>query len=93
MQSSSNPPPESPDDLSPEWTEYENRWAVRVADFEDLDAATRFLRRRKEIFREAQALGIDREMLTPFAPDTPGFEARVKAAFERLASVAGFAAE
>lgn len=81
---------DTPDTLSPEWAAYESNWAVDVADFGDPLAASQFLIRRKRIFRAAQAAGISKDMLTPFAPDKPGFEARVKQAF---LSVAGVVAE
>jgi hypothetical protein len=55
--------------------------------------AARFLARRKRIFAEARAQGFPKEMLAGFHPDKPGFEDRVGAAFARLASVAGTAAE
>lgn len=81
---------DTPDTLSPEWAAYESTWAIDVADFGDPLAASQFLIRRKRIFRAAQAAGISKDMLTPFAPNKPGFEARVKEAF---LSVAGVAAE
>ncbi|MGL4412720.1 hypothetical protein [Roseinatronobacter monicus] len=81
---------DTPDALSPEWAAYESAWAIDVADFGDPLAASQFLIRRKRIFRAAQAAGISKDMLTPFAPNKPGFEARVKEAF---LSVAGVAAE
>jgi len=83
-------PDDTPDALSPEWAAYESAWAIDVADFGDPLAASQFLIRRKRIFRAAQAAGISKDMLTPFAPNKPGFEARVKEAF---LSVAGVAAE
>ena len=83
----------TPDALNPEWDSYASRWAVDVADFGSPLEAAEFLARRKRIFLEAQTLGLDKELLTPFEPDQPGFEARVKAAFEKMASVAGMAAE
>ena len=83
----------TPDDLSPEWTEYESRWSVRVADFPGPLEASKFLVRRKQIFAAALRAGIPKEMFTPFSPDKPGFEARIKSAFEKLAEVAGFAAK
>jgi hypothetical protein len=84
---------DTPDALSPEWTAYESAWAVNVADFGDPVAASQFLLRRKRIFRAAQAAGVTKEMLTPFAPNKPGFEARVETAFRQIASAAGMAAE
>lgn len=87
---------EAPDELSPEWTEYESAWAVDVVDFENPVEAARFLSRRKAIFRAAQKLGIDKGMLTGFEPNKPGFEKRVHDAFETLAVIAsgtGMAAE
>lgn len=84
---------EMPDALSPEWTEYESAWAVNVSDFPDLLEAARFVSRRRRIFREAQALGISKEMLTPFEPNLPGFEERVRVAFSRIIDAAGLAAE
>ena len=93
MQSKANHPSEQPDDLNPEWTEYETRWAVKAADFEDPVAASRFLIRRKQIFFEAQRLGIPKDMLTAFKPNKPGFESRVEAAFTRLAAAARLPAE
>ena len=81
---------DTPDSLSSEWAAYESEWAVDVADFGDPLAASQFLLRRKRIFRAAEAAGIAKDMLTPFAPNKPGFEARVKQAF---LSVAGVAAE
>ncbi|SFE22584.1 hypothetical protein [Roseivivax sediminis] len=81
-------PSEASDALSPEWTEYESAWAVDVAEFGGPLEASRFLLRRKRIFREAAALGIPKEMLTPFAPNRPGFEQRVHDAFGKLAGVA-----
>lgn len=81
---------DTPDDLSPEWTEENSAWAVKVADFGDPVAASQFLLRRERIFRAAEAAGMTREMLAPFQPNKPGFEARVKRAF---LSVAGVAAE
>ena len=78
----------TPDDLSPEWTEYESRWSVRVSDFSGPLEAAKFLSRRKRIFAEALRSGIPKDMLTPFSPDKPGFEDRVKSAFEKLAEVA-----
>lgn len=89
-------PSEVPDELSPEWTEYESTWAVAVADFGNPVEAARFLSRRKAIFRAAQKLGIDKDMLTGFEPNKPGFEKRVHDAFEALAAIAagsGLAAE
>lgn len=81
---------DTPDMLSPEWAAYESAWAIDVADFGDPLAASQFLLRRKRIFRAAEAAGISKDMLTPFAPDKPGFDTRVKRAF---LSVAGVAAE
>ncbi|MBC7153860.1 MAG: hypothetical protein H5U19_04450 [Rhodobacteraceae bacterium] len=90
MSKSDARPPDTPDALSPEWAAYESAWAVDLADFDDPVAASRFLIRRKRIFRAAEAAGISKELLTPFSPDKPGFEGRVKQAF---LSVAGVAAE
>ncbi len=81
-------PDDTPDALSPEWAAYESAWAIDVADFGDPLAASQFLIRRKRIFRAAQAAGISKDMLTPFAPNKPGFEARVKEAFLSVAGVA-----
>lgn len=83
-------PDDTPDALSPEWAAYESAWAVDVADFGDPVAAAQFLTRRRRIFRAAASAGIDTGLLSPFAPDKPGFEARVRKAF---LSVAGVAAE
>jgi hypothetical protein len=77
-----------PDDLSPEWTAYETRWSVRVADFATPLEAAKFLARRKKIFAEAAKLGAPKELLTPFAPDKPGFEGRIAEAFSALAKAA-----
>ncbi len=90
MPKSAPRPNDAPDTLSPEWAAYESAWAVDVADFGDPLAAAQFLIRRKRIFRAAEAAGISKDMLTPFAPDKPGFDMRVKDAF---LSVAGVAAE
>lgn len=84
---------DTPDELSPEWTAYESAWAVNVADFGDPVSASQFLLRRKRIFRAAQAAGLTKDLLTPFAPNKPGFEARVEAAFRQVAGAAGMAAE
>ena len=86
-------PSETPDELSPEWTEYETRWAVSVSDFGGMDEAALFLLRRKTIFLEAQALGISKDLLTPFKPNKPGFEDRIRDGLGHLAKVAGMAAE
>ena len=88
-------PAEATDDLSPEWTAYEARWAVRVSDFESPLEASRFVVKRKAIFRTAQGFGIDPNMLSAFEPDRPGFEDRLGDALEKLAEVAhnGLAAE
>lgn len=83
-------PDDTPDALSPEWAAYESAWAIDVADFGDPLAASQFLIRRKRIFRAAEAAGITKDMLTPFEPNKPGFDARVKRAF---LSVAGVVAE
>ncbi len=93
MPPSDNSANDTPDTLSPEWTAYESAWAVDVADFGDPVAASRFLLRRRRIFRAAEAAGMTRDMLTPFAPNKPGFEARVEAAFRQVAGAAGMAAE
>ena len=82
-----------PDDLSPEWTEYEEAWAVEVADFDSPIEATKFLMSRKKFFRSAEANGISKEMLTPFLPNKPGFEGRVLRAFESIMSATKHAAE
>jgi hypothetical protein len=84
---------DTPDELSPEWAAYESAWAVNVADFGDPVSASQFLLHRKRIFRAAEAAGMSKEMLTPFAPNKPGFEARVEAAFRQVAGAAGMAAE
>jgi hypothetical protein len=78
----------TPDEMSPEWTEYETRWSVLVSDFASPVEAAQFLSRRKKIFAAAAKFGIPKEMLTPFGPDKPGFEGRVHDAFENLANVA-----
>jgi len=83
----------TPDALNPEWDAYAQSWAVDVTDFGDPLDAARFLARRKRIFAETRAQGFPKEMLAAFQPDKPGFEERVGAAFSRLASVAGKAAE
>lgn len=83
----------TPDALNPEWDAYASAWAVNAADFGSPIDAAAFLMRRKRIFLEAQALGLDKELLTPFEPNRPGFETRVRIAFEKIASVAGLAAE
>lgn len=84
---------ERPDDLSPEWAEYESRWAVDVAAFGGPVEASRFLIRRKRIFRAAEQAGMTREMLEAFEPSKPGFEARIREAFAAVARSAGLAAE
>jgi len=86
-------PNETPDTLSPEWAAYESAWAVDVADFGDPVTASKFLLRRKHIFRAAEAAGMSKELLGAFAPDKPGFETRVEKAFRRVAGAAGMAAE
>lgn len=83
----------TPDALNPEWDAYAQSWAVNADDFGGPMGAARFLARRKRIFAEARAQGFPKEMLAGFHPDKPGFEDRVGAAFARLASVAGTAAE
>ena len=88
MQPKSEPDFGVADDLSPEWTEYESLWSVRVADFSSPLEAAKFLSRRKRILAAALRFGIPKEMLTPFSPEKPGFEDRVKAAFEKIAEVA-----
>lgn len=85
--------PSTPDHLSPEWTGENTACAVKVADFGDPVAASQFLLRRERIFRAAEAAGMQREMLTPFQPNKPGFGARVEAAFRQVAGAAGMAAE
>ncbi len=83
---------EPPDEI-PEWTDENSAWAVKVADFGDPVAASQFLLRRKRIFRAAQAAGMTKDLLTPFAPNKPGFEARVEGAFRQVACAAGMEAE
>lgn len=83
----------TPDAMNPEWDAYAQSWAVKADDFGGPMGAARFLARRKRIFAEARAQGFPKEMLAGFQPDKPGFEVRVEAAFSRLASVAGTAAE
>ena len=56
-------------------------WAVETSDFPDHNAALAFLMRRSEIFRAAEAAGLEREVFLPFAPSKPGFEDRVVEAF------------
>ena len=75
---------DEPDELSPEWTEYETAWAVASADFDSILEASRFLIRRKSFFRAAQAAGLTKDIFTPFAPNKPGFESRVRNAFEAI---------
>ena len=77
-----------PDDLSPEWTEYETLWSVLVSDFDSPLEAAKFLARRRKIFATAATSGITKEMLAHFSPNKPGFESRVKVAFEDLLKVA-----
>jgi hypothetical protein len=84
---------ETPDDLSPEWTEYETRWSVNVADFDGPMGATRFLARRNEIFRAAAAAGVPKDLLTPFEPNKPGFEERLRSAVSGINRSLGWAAE
>ena len=81
-----DPQTSEPSDLSPEWTEYEEAWAVEVADFPSLLEASKFLVRRKQFFRAAHKSGVSKEMLTPFEPNKPGFEQRVFQAFESIKS-------
>ena len=83
----------APDDLSPEWTAAQSAWAVKAADFANPVEATKFLLRRERIFRAAAAAGMTTDMLRPFEPDKPGFEARIEAAFRQVAGAAGMAAE
>ncbi len=93
MSKKAKQPSDAPDALSPEWAAYESAWAVRVADFDTPLDASQFLIRRKRIFRAAEAAGMTKDMLDPFAPNKPGFEARVEAAFRQVAGAAGLAAE
>jgi hypothetical protein len=82
-----------PNELSPEWTEYESAWAVDVVDFGSPLAAAKFLISRKKFFRAAQESGVSKEMLTPFEPNKPGFEDRVLRAFETIKAATKQAAE
>lgn len=84
---------DTPDALSPEWTEYESAWAVDVADFGNPVDAAQFLLRRKRIFKAAEAAGMSKELLSTFSPNKPGFEARIEAAFRKVAGAAEMAAE
>ncbi len=84
---------ETPDALNPEWDSYASAWAVDAADFANPVEAAKFLERRKRIFVAAQTLGLDKELLSPFAPNKPGFEERIEDAFGKLAQVASMAAE
>ena len=93
MQPKPDDPSEIPDDLSPEWTAYDSAWAVNVSDFGGPVEATRFLLARKQLFKEAQANGIPKEMLTPFEPNKPGFADRVAKSFAAIATAAKHAAE
>ena len=78
----------TPDDLSPEWTVYESSWSVRVADFPSPLEAAKFLSRRKTFFAAAARSGVPKEMFSSFAPNRPGFEDRVRTAFESLIEAA-----
>lgn len=84
---------ERPDDLNPEWTEYESRWSVNVADFETPLEAAQFVVRRKAFFRAAQSVGLPKDLLTPFEPNKPGFEERARKALTSLNRAMGWAAE
>ena len=59
-------------------------WSVETSDFPDHAAAIAFLMRREELFRVADASGLEREISLPFAPSKPGFEDRLCVALETL---------
>ena len=88
-----NDPPGVPDDESPEWTNADFLWSVNGADFGGHIGAIAFLDQREAILTAGMAAGIPREAFLKFAPNKPGFEARVAAAFGPLAKAVGLAAE
>ena len=59
-------------------------WAVETSDFPDHNAAIAFLMRREELFKVAEASGLERDVFLPFEPSKPGFEDRLRAALESL---------
>ena len=88
-----NDPPGVADSESPEWSEDDFAWSVNNADFGGFAGAMAFLTHREEILRAADAIGIPRSAFLPFAPNKPGFEARVAAAYGPFAKAIGLAAE
>ena len=70
-----------PDEENPEWTDEDWLWAVRHADFGSHVAVHNFLIRRREILEAAEAAGIPRAAFLELEPNKPGFEDRVKQAF------------
>ncbi|MEO0914534.1 MAG: hypothetical protein AAFY59_16375 [Pseudomonadota bacterium] len=55
-------------------------WATDVGDFPSPSAMRQFLRTRRTFLAAAERAGIPKEAFLPFAPNKPGFEARVKKA-------------
>ena len=88
-----NDPPGVPDGESPEWTDEDFLWSVANSDFADHGAVMAFLTHREDILRAADAAGIPRTAFLPYAPNKPGFEARVAAGFGPFAKAIGLAAE
>jgi hypothetical protein len=82
-----------PDDDNPEWTDEDELWSVKDADFGGLLGSVEFLRARKAFFDDAKSVGLERDAFLPYEPSKPGFIERATAAIEKLANLRGHAAE
>jgi hypothetical protein len=82
-----------PDEENPEWTDQDELWSVKDADFGGVIGAVEFLRARKVFFDDARSVGLEREAFLAFKPSKPGFVERAQSALERLIKLRTHAAE